>query len=123
MKIELFSECRERQFLLLPIRSAEIDQNIISQLIFIRTLMRGLPHYRTLNFGGGSDWCSATAAARMGTTLLGDKNSVALKSELLLVLGWKFQKLRFRVCLHVKNLLTIFIHLHLMLLGFGLGFS
>lgn len=78
-------------------------------------LVRGLPHYMTLNFGGGSNWCSATAAAIMGTTLLGDKNNMALKSgvllvsELPLVLGWKFQKLRFRVCLHVKNLLTIFI--------------
>jgi hypothetical protein len=25
-------------------------------------LLRGLPHYKQLNFGGGSDWLGATAA-------------------------------------------------------------
>ena len=38
--------------------------------------LRGLPHYKQLNFGGGSDWLGATAAALMGTTHAGDKNNV-----------------------------------------------
>ena len=36
-----------------------------------------------LNFGGGSDWLGATAAALTGTTQTGDKNNVALKSGVL----------------------------------------
>ena len=36
-----------------------------------------------LNFGGGRDWLGATAAALMGTTQVGDKNNVALKSPVL----------------------------------------
>jgi len=39
--------------------------------------LRGLPHYKQLNFGGGSDWLGATTAALMGTTQAGDKNQHA----------------------------------------------
>jgi len=47
------------------------------------SVLRGLSHYKQLNFGGGSDWLGATAAALMGTTQAGDKNNVALKSRVL----------------------------------------
>ena len=62
-------------------------------------VLRGLPHYMPLNFGGGSDWLGATAVALMSTTHRGDKNNVALKSGVLphdeLPLGFpcKFQNL------------------------------
>ena len=58
--------------------------------------LRGLPHYKQLNFGGGSDWLGATTVAQMGIIQTGDKNNVALKSqvlphdELTLVFPWKF---------------------------------
>ena len=61
--------------------------------------LRGLPHYKQLNFGGGSDWLGATVDVLMGTTQAGDKNSMALKSrvlphnELPLVFTWKFRNL------------------------------
>ena len=61
--------------------------------------IRGLPHYKQLNFGGGSGWLGAIAAGLMGTTQAGDKNNVALKSrvlphdELPLVFPWKFRNL------------------------------
>jgi hypothetical protein len=45
--------------------------------------IRGLPHYKHLNFGDGSDWLGATATALMGTTHEGDKNDIALKSRVL----------------------------------------
>ena len=45
--------------------------------------LRGLPHYKQLNFGGGHDWLGATAAALMDTTQAGDKNNVALKRRVL----------------------------------------
>ena len=45
--------------------------------------LRGLTHYKQLNFGGGSDWLGAIAAALMGTTHAGDKNNVTLKSRVL----------------------------------------
>jgi hypothetical protein len=61
-----------------------------------RVQLRGLPHYKQLDFGGGSDWLGAIAVALMGTTQAGDKNNVALKSRVLphdqlsLVFPWKF---------------------------------
>ena len=42
--------------------------------------LRGLPHYKQLNFGAGRDWSGATAAPLMGITQAGDKKNVALKS-------------------------------------------
>jgi hypothetical protein len=44
-------------------------------------LLRGLPHYKQLNFGGGRDWLGANAVVLMGITHAGDKNNVALKSR------------------------------------------
>ena len=67
--------------------------------ILERRGLRGLPHYKQLNFVGGSDWLGATATALMGTTHAGDKNNVALKSRVLphdklpLVFPWKFRNL------------------------------
>ena len=67
---------------------------------FYKILIRGLPQYKQLNFGGGSDWLSATAAALMGTTQAGSiRTNVALKSRVLphdeppLVSPWKFRNL------------------------------
>ena len=60
--------------------------------------IRGLPHYKQLNFGGGSDWLGAIAAALMDTTQAGDKNNV-VKSQVLphdeppLIFPWKFRNL------------------------------
>ena len=74
--------------------------------------VRGLSHYKQLNFDGGSDWMGATAAALMGTTHAGDKNNLALKSQVLpqdelpLVFPWKFRNLG-SVLSYVKNLQTV----------------
>ena len=65
----------------------------------VEVLISGLPHYKQLYFGGGSDWLGATAAVLMGFTHAGDKNNVVLKSrvlphnELPLVFPWKFMNL------------------------------
>ena len=77
-----------------------------NQSFFITMVLRGWPHYKQLNFGGGSDWLGATAAALMGTTHAGDRNNVALKSrvlphdELPLVFSWEF--LNFGILCGVK---------------------
>jgi hypothetical protein len=49
-------------------------------LISVDMTFRGLPHYKQLNFGGGSDWFGANVVALLGITQAGDKNNVALKS-------------------------------------------
>ena len=45
------------------------------------TILKGLPHYERLSFGGGSDWLGATAAVLRDTTHAEDKNNVALRSR------------------------------------------
>ena len=52
-------------------------------IIVEKWVILGLPHYKQLNFRGGSDWLGATAATLIGITHAGDKNNVALKSRVL----------------------------------------
>ena len=83
--------------------------------IVTEPLTNGLPHYKQLNFGGGSDWLGATAAALMGTRHAGDKNNVALKSQVLPhdelpVVFPRSSEIKVQFCLHMQNMRTVSSH-------------